>query len=91
MCDNSELNGIWGAEAPDILVIGGYAIPRDKVAPLRKKVQKVKENLGLNPHCPVKWNMRDLDKALMAHGLIGQSDILIGQSTRPDGRRPSPT
>ena len=26
VCDNSELNGIWGAEAPDILVIGGYLI-----------------------------------------------------------------
>jgi hypothetical protein len=80
VCDNSELNGIWGAEAPDVLVIGGYAIARDKVAPLLKKVQKVKENRGLNAHCPVKWNMRDLDRALMAHDLIGQKDILIGQS-----------
>jgi hypothetical protein len=80
VCDNSELNGIWGAEAPDVLVIGGYAIARDRVAPLLKKVQKVKENRGLNVHCPLKWNMRDLDRALMAHDLIGQKDILIGQS-----------
>jgi hypothetical protein len=80
VCDNSELNGIWGAEAPDVLVIGGYAIARNKVAPLLKNVRAVKEKRGLNPHCPVKWNMRDLDKALMAHGLLGQSDILIGQS-----------
>jgi hypothetical protein len=80
VCDNSELNGIWGAEAADVLVIGGYTIPRDKVAPLLKKVQKVKEKRGLNPHCPVKWNMRDLDRALMANDLIGQKDTLIGQS-----------
>jgi hypothetical protein len=80
VCDNSELNGIWGAEAPDVLVIAGYAIARDKVGPLLKKVQKVKQNRGLNAHCPVKWNMRDLDRALMAHDLIGQKDILIGQS-----------
>jgi hypothetical protein len=45
-----------------------------------KKVQEVKDKRGLNRHCPVKWNMRDLDKALMAHDLIGQKDILIGQS-----------
>jgi len=80
VCDNSELSGIWGAEAPDVLVIGGYAIPRDKVTPLLKKVQEVKAYRGLNAHCPVKWNMRDLDRALAAHDLIGQKDILIGQS-----------
>jgi hypothetical protein len=78
--DNSELSGIWGAEAPDVLVIGGYAIPRDKVSPLLKKVQEVKSHHGLNHHCPVKWNMRDLDRALAAHDLIGQKDILIGQA-----------
>jgi hypothetical protein len=80
VCDNSELNGIWGAEAPDVLVVGGYAIPRDKVSPLLKKVQEVKEKRGLNPHFPIKWNIKDLDHALAAHGLIGQKDILIGQS-----------
>ena len=80
VCDNSELNGIWGAESPDVLVVGGYAIPRDKVSPLLKKVEQVKANRGLNAHCPVKWNMRDLDRALVAHGLLGQKDILIGQS-----------
>ena len=53
VCDNSELSGIWGAETSDVLVIGGYAIPRDKVAPLLKKVQTVKAHRGLNPHCPV--------------------------------------
>ncbi len=80
ICDNSELNGIWGAEAPDVLVIGGYAIPRGKVSPLLKKVEEVKANRGLNVHCPIKWNVRDLDRALAAHDLIGQKDILIGQS-----------
>jgi len=80
VCDNSELNGIWGAEASDVLVIGGYVIPRDKVVSLLKKVHEVKEKRGLNRHCPVKWNVRDLDRALTAHNLIGQKDILIGQS-----------
>ena len=78
VCDNSELNA--GAEAADVLVIGGYAIARDKVSGLLKKVQDTKSHFGLDPHCPVKWNLRDLDRALTAHGLLGQKDILIGQS-----------
>jgi hypothetical protein len=80
VCDNTELNGIWGAEASDVLVIGGYAIPRDNVSALLENVKKVKEKRGLNPHCPIKWNMKDLDRALTAHDLVGQKDILINQS-----------
>jgi hypothetical protein len=80
VCDNSELNGIWGAEAPDVLVIGGYIIPSFQVWPLLKKVREIKEARGLDPHCPVKWNMKDLDRALEAHGLIDQKAILIQQS-----------
>jgi hypothetical protein len=80
VCDNSELEGIWGAEAPDVLVIGGYAIPRDKVQVLLKKVQEIKLKYGLDPHCPVKWNVRDLDRALVAHGLSNQKEILLAQS-----------
>jgi hypothetical protein len=80
VCDNSELNGIWGAEASDVLVIGGYTIPSFRVWPLLKKVREIKEACGLDPHCPVKWNMKDLDRALEAHGLIDQKAALIGQS-----------
>jgi hypothetical protein len=80
VCDNSELNGIWGSDAPDVLVISGYAVPRDNVMRLLKKVQEVKAHRGLSAHCPVKWNIRDLDRALAAHDLSSQKDILIGQS-----------
>jgi hypothetical protein len=80
VCDNSELEGIWGAQASDVLVIGGYTIPRDEVQALLKKAQEIKSKYGLDPHCPVKWNVRDLDKALAAHGLSGQKDVLLAQS-----------
>jgi hypothetical protein len=73
VCDNTELNGIWAAGAPDVFVIAGYAIPREKVSPLLKKVQSVKGRCGLNTHCPIKWNMKDLDRALMAHDLSGRT------------------
>jgi hypothetical protein len=65
---------------PDVLVIGGYTIPSFQVGPLLKKVREIKEAHGLDPHCPVKWNMRGLDRALEAHGLIDQKVTLIGQS-----------
>lgn len=84
VCDNAELNGIWGAEVPDILVIGGYAIPRNNTAALLTKIKEVKANHGLDPHCPVKWNVRDLDRALNAHDLANQKQILLDRS---DGLR----
>ncbi|MCA1536069.1 hypothetical protein I6F21_26390 [Bradyrhizobium sp. NBAIM03] len=80
VCDNSELNGIWGAEAPDILVIGGYAIRRDMTVGLLERVKAFKAKHGLDSHCPVKWNMRDLDRPLAAHGLENQKQILIENS-----------
>src|SRR5262249_18339134 len=80
VCDNSELNGIWGAEAPDVLVIGGYTIPSFQVWPLLKKVREIKEAHGLDSHCPIKWNMRDLNQALEVHGLIDQKSTLICRS-----------
>jgi hypothetical protein len=47
VCDNSELSGIWGAEAPDILVIGGYAIRRDMTVGLLDRVKAFKTKHGL--------------------------------------------
>lgn len=80
VCDNSELTGIWGAEAPDVFVIGGYLIERDKTQLLLEQVQRIKEGHGLDAHCPVKWNLRDLDRALAAHDLVDQKEILLGKS-----------
>jgi hypothetical protein len=79
-CDNSELSGIWGAEAPDILVIGGYALRRDMTVGLLDRVKAFKAKHGLDDHCPVKWNIRDLDRPLAAHGLQNQKQILIDKS-----------
>jgi hypothetical protein len=80
VCDNSELNGIWGAEAPDVFVIGGYSIARDKVSLLLEQTQRVKEAHGVDAHCPIKWNLRDLDRALTVHGLLDQNGILLSKS-----------
>jgi hypothetical protein len=80
VCDNSELIGIWGAEVPDIIVIGGYAIERASIPTLLKRVQNVKVAHGLDRYCPIKWNLRDLDRALASHKLEGQQAILLAKS-----------
>jgi hypothetical protein len=80
VCDNSELNGIWGAEVPDILVIGGYAISRPQIPKLLTEVERIKTAHGLDPQCPVKWNVKDLDSALTAHVLMHQKEIILAKS-----------
>ena len=69
ICDSSELMGIWGAEIPDVLITGGYALKREKLPQLLENVRKIKKQHGLDPECPVKWNLRDLDRALASHDL----------------------
>jgi hypothetical protein len=89
VCYNSDLNGIWAAEAPDVLVIGGYSIARNKIPTLLKRVQHIKTNYGLDPHCPVKWNLKDVDRALAAHDLPHQKELLLdkGNALRTEPTR----
>ncbi len=64
--DSSEVTGPWRAEAPDIVIVGGYGIDREKKASFYEEVANVKRSYGLDPDCPVKWNMKDLKKSLAA-------------------------
>ncbi|MHA1329892.1 MAG: hypothetical protein ACTSR2_02335 [Candidatus Hodarchaeales archaeon] len=62
--DNSELMDIWGAEVPDILMVGGFAIPRNREQILINEVKRLKESYFGDPFVPVKWNIRDLQESL---------------------------
>jgi hypothetical protein len=64
--DSSEVTGPWGAEAPDVIIVGGYGIERDSKALLLEEIAQVKSQHGLDPDCPVKWNLRDLRRQLAA-------------------------
>jgi len=59
--DNSELNGIRGADIQDILLFGGVAVSEDVEAPLRRALEGVKEHFG-DYRAPVKWNFKALEK-----------------------------
>jgi len=59
--DNSELNGIRGADIPDILLFGGIAIAPEYEPVLRKKIECVKAEYG-HKRAPIKWNFKDLRK-----------------------------
>ena len=58
--DNSELNGIKEAEIPDILLMGGIAVPASIEHDLRSKIESIKGQYA-DPRAPIKWNMRDLN------------------------------
>lgn len=66
--DNSELNGIRGAEIPDILLFGGIAVSEDVEAPLRSALEQVKAQFG-DARAPVKWNFKALEKTYSDAGL----------------------
>lgn len=57
--DNSELNGIKGAEIPDILLFGGVIASADAIHHIRNEVQNLLEPFG-SRRAPLKWNFKDL-------------------------------
>jgi hypothetical protein len=59
--DNSELNGIRGADIPDILLFGGISIAPEHEPLLREKIEAVKTKHG-HKRAPIKWNFKDLRK-----------------------------
>lgn len=65
--DNSELNGIWSAELPDILLFGGIAIRKSSIPALKQVINCVKKRYAQDTHFPVKYNMRALDRWFIDH------------------------
>jgi hypothetical protein len=58
--DNSELNGIWNAELPDILLFGGIVIRKDSIKRLCEVITRNKIKYSDDPFFPIKYNLRDL-------------------------------
>lgn len=80
VCDSTELVAIFGAEVPDTLVIGGYALPDVDLSSLVAKTREIKlSHLG-NPYVPIKWNIRDLNRALNMHN-INELQPVISQKS----------
>ena len=58
--DNSELNGIWKAEIPDVLFFGGIAIEDSDSRKLVRKIRNVKREYSKFGAFPIKWNFMDV-------------------------------
>jgi len=58
--DNSELNGIWNAQIPDILMLGGIAVPSTAELALKNALEEVKLGFSDTPNYPLKWNLKNL-------------------------------
>jgi hypothetical protein len=69
ICDASELTAVFGARAPDTFVLAGYSIANDHVPRLIKRAGEIKEAVFGDKNVPIKWNVKDLDRALKLHGL----------------------
>ena len=84
--DNSDLAGIRESEGvPDIVMLGGYAIPHAEVVPFQTALEEIKNKYGGALRCPCKWNMKDLAKACERHGYMEHYVKLLGTSS--DWRR----
>jgi hypothetical protein len=60
--DNSELNGIWNAKIPDVLMFGGIAIEDSSARKLIRKIRAVKKQYSEFGAFPIKWNFMDVQR-----------------------------
>ncbi|MHA1280439.1 MAG: DUF3800 domain-containing protein [Candidatus Helarchaeota archaeon] len=67
-CDNSELKAIWGAQVPDILIVGGFLIPRNQILNLIHNAEEIKKSYFTDPYIPIKWNLKSLQTDIEKRG-----------------------
>jgi len=78
--DNSELNGIKGAEIPDILLFGGIIVDRSAESSLRIEIEDIKEKYSGHRRVPVKWNFKDLKRFYGDNQLQDTYQVLLESS-----------
>jgi len=44
ICDATELNSVFGADAPDTFILGGYAIDHLRLEKLYKRIEQIKRD-----------------------------------------------
>ena len=78
--DNSELNGIKGAEIPDILLFGGIVVYHSAESSLRIEIEDIKEKYSGHRRAPIKWNFKDLKRFYEENQLEGVYQVLLDSS-----------
>lgn len=77
--DNSELNGIKGAEIPDILLFGGLIVDHDTEQHIKSEVEEIKKRHA-HPRAPIKWNMKDLRELYKKQDMLPLYEKLMSTS-----------
>lgn len=67
-CDGSELAALEETAVPNIIAVGGFAVPREQRAKLVREVRATKRDLTGDPYVPIKWNIRDLREEIEDRG-----------------------
>lgn len=68
VCDSADIKTEL-AQIPNVIVVGGYLIERARLPALLEEVRNIKTAHVENANAPVKWNLRDVRRALGIHGL----------------------
>jgi hypothetical protein len=80
VCDASELTGAYEAEAPNTFVVAGYSIFSEHVSSLIRGAEEIKKARLGNKNVPIKWNVKDLERALALHGSSELSSTIKSKS-----------
>jgi len=80
--DNSELNGIWDAELPDILIFGGVSIFKEQIPRLIQIINSKKQEYSKEADFPIKYNFRDLKRWYEDRQLVDLYSRLISDSKK---------
>jgi hypothetical protein len=76
----TDLRTAWGAEVSDALITGGYMLPRADTSSLVQAIRQLKHQTTGYAEFPVKWNFKDLGRALKRHGVLLKRDQLLKHS-----------
>jgi hypothetical protein len=67
--DLSELTSDYQIPRPDVFISAGFALEEAGLTSLTGDVEELKRQLTGYDCCPVKWNMKDLQRSLELHGI----------------------
>ena len=80
VADMSDLKSIFGPEAPDVLIVAGYALPEEALEATLVAIGKAKSEATGNEDIPIKWNLKDVERALQLHGLTALRPVLLANA-----------
>jgi hypothetical protein len=82
ICDLTDLTGIWGAEAPDIIICGAISISSNVISQTQDQIRRIKASTFGDPEFPVKWNLKDIQRACRLHEIHYDPQVIKAHSNK---------